>query len=123
VQIGVTFIVPPPAGSAFYYTAVHELGWALASSVVATWRWSPTAARAYATDGVHVVRAGGATLYEALVKAADLGVQGFAANDLIAFSLMVNDDDDGCRKGWLAWTAGIGRGKDASSFGTLLLLP
>lgn len=45
-----------------------------------------------------------------------------APGDKVPFTLLVNDDDGGGRKGYIEWTPGIGSGKDATSMGTLFML-
>ena len=40
----------------------------------------------------------------------------------VPFTMLINDNDGGERRGYIEWTPGIGNGKDATSMGSLMLL-
>jgi MYXO-CTERM domain-containing protein len=64
-----------------------------------------------------VARVDARTVYALRLPLPNLAVAG-----IVRFSVLVNDADGGPRKGWLAFTPGIGRGKDPDAFGQIILL-
>lgn len=64
-----------------------------------------------------VNREGDRTIY-----AFRLPLPGLVLGRSVRFTALVNDADGAARKGWLAFTPGIGRAKDPDAFGQILLL-
>ncbi len=58
---------------------------------------------------------------EAAIPWEEIGVRPRAGLQM-GFSWMVNDSDTGWRDGWVEWTGGMGKTKDASLFGTITLI-
>lgn len=65
-----------------------------------------------------VRRVGDRTAYELRVP-----LENLRAGRNFAASFLVNEADDGARRGWLEWTPGIGREKRPAQFGTIRLVP
>ena len=95
----------------------HELGLALTPKGSLLWRWTgPEGTKPGKMEGRHVVRnEGDTTIYECAIPWSQLAPLS-PKDDLLRFSLLVNDSDGKTRKGWIEWGSGIGRDKKASLF-------
>lgn len=105
----------------------NEAGIALGDAgQVLRWRWIATpglAADGSFAPNAAVSRQEGETIYEASIPWEELGIDSSrAANGLkLKFSLLVNDNDGGGRKGWVEYNGGIGTAKDIHAFGDVFL--
>ena len=73
------------------------------------------------TDSTAVItRKGDVTRYEINVSAGDLYPFVYAENQKVRFSLLVNNNDGNGREGFLYWGKGIGSGKAALKYGSLV---
>ena len=68
-----------------------------------------------------ITRQGQVTRYELSIPAGVLNLKGFNRGVMLGFSLLVNDNDGGGRKGFMHWGDGIGMSKDTSQYNLLLL--
>lgn len=106
----------------------HEIGIALSASGVQKWRWTAAAGKtAGSIPGMSaaVVRDESAktTTYEASIPWTELLPEGEVpqAGNIIGFSLLINDNDDGARKNWIQYMGGIGDSKSPLLCGDLAL--
>ncbi|NOU65591.1 hypothetical protein GC096_16275 [Paenibacillus sp. LMG 31461] len=100
-----------------------EYGFNLLNGETQVWRWKDGSAvlgkEAVTAKAVMNVND---TLYEAKIPWEAI----FAAKPAegpISFSMLVNDNDGGGRRGWLEWTSGIGRVKDGKQLASLYRVP
>ncbi|MDF2939160.1 MAG: hypothetical protein K0Q90_4533, partial [Paenibacillaceae bacterium] len=100
-----------------------EYGLNLLDGETGIWRWKDSnAALGRETVTAKAVRSGNDTMYEARIPWEAV----FAAkpgDGPIHFTMLVNDNDGGGRKGWVEWTSGIGRVKDGKQFAALHRVP
>ncbi|QJC51491.1 S-layer protein [Paenibacillus albicereus] len=125
LQLGVDLARADGADSA----RVNELGFALgADGAVSKWRWR---APQGGSTGLPLAQASierdeeaKTTSYRIALPITELygsGTQEGAAG-LLGFSLLVNENDGQGRAGFMEYHGGIGKSKDASAFGELILL-
>lgn len=119
VQLG--FDVAQSGGTGYDSVDDHEINFALASGVTASYRFHGPASATDAWQAV-VVRGSGVTRYEILLPPAVLPGVNLAAQTRIGFSFLVNEDDGAGREGWIELTPGIGTSKVPELFGELVLL-
>jgi len=109
---------------------VNELGFAVANNgTVSKWRWrAPENMQAGQVPNVvaNVGRddAQKVTTYDLKIPFAELHGPGyvFDPNEPIGLTFLLNDNDNGVRKGFMEFNKGIGVSKDSTAFGTLYLL-
>ena len=104
----------------------HEYGFALLKKRTVVWSWQVPEGREKGiveTMPLAIIRdeESKRTIYEAKIAWSQLSPFQFAEGAKLGFSLLVNDNDGGGRKGWVELTSGIGVAKDPSSFADLLL--
>ncbi|MFC5471275.1 prolyl oligopeptidase family serine peptidase [Cohnella suwonensis] len=103
----------------------NEIGVALhQDGSITNWRW--IAPDGYAIGEVislnyAITRSGNKTVYEVAVPWEELGITAVSNGMKLKFSLLVNDNDDGIRRGWIEYNGGIGY-KDEEAFGDLFLI-
>lgn len=87
------------------------------------WRFSEGKAQAGA-DGITAaaVQQGNEITYEVRMPWNTIYSSRPAA-DVLPFTLLINDNDGSGRRGWVEWTAGIGKAKSPSSHGRVHLIP
>ncbi len=68
-----------------------------------------------------IERVGSKTLYKFEIPARSVGFDKFGPGSLVAFSILVNDNDGKGRKGYLHWGDGIGGSKEPTLYNWILL--
>ena len=111
----------------FGETSFYELGAGLTSSGSQVWRWQtassrPTGAVENAQCGIIRNEADKTTTYEMAFPWNELMPLDPTKHEYCDFSLLVNDNDDGERKGWLEWGSGIGSNKNPALYRTFIFL-
>jgi hypothetical protein len=105
----------------------YEYGAALTSLGSQLYRWiAPTEGSGQVTNAVvNVTRddTTDTTLYELAIPWTDLTSLQPTANNVFSFSLIVNDKDNGVRKGYMQWGGGIGSSKDVAGLNMAQLMP
>jgi len=110
---------------------VNELGFALGEDgTVTKWRWrAPTNVQnGELTDAIAQIARDdvqGRTTYAIKIPFAALHKQEdeFDPSEPIGLSILLNDSDNGIRKGFMELNGGIGLSKDSTAYGALYLLP
>ncbi|QGG55653.1 glycosyl hydrolase family 28-related protein [Paenibacillus sp. B01] len=125
LQLGVDLARADGAGS----VRVNELGFALgAGGAVSKWRWRApqggSAGLPLTQASIERDEAARTTSYRIALPFSELygsgALEGFAGR--LGFSLLVNENDGQGRAGFMEYHGGIGKSKDAASFGELILL-
>lgn len=109
---------------------VSEMGFAVTNSgAVSKWRWRapenvqpgqmPNVVANVSRDENQKV-----TTYDLKIPFAELHGPGYVSNpnDPIGLTFLLNDNDNGVRKGFMEFNKGIGLSKDSTAFGSLYLL-
>jgi len=110
----------PPNRQTGYDGTEFEVGLTQAPKGPVAFQWVPNAAPVDKAQLV-IVRSKTATIYEAAIPWASLGIANPRSGKRVSWSTTVNDNDGEGFRGWLEWTPGICGGKDSSSFGWLEL--
>ena len=115
------------AGAPGEQTQWSEIGLALAPTGSQLYRWlasdgEPTGLIEGSEVAVQRDNAAGETVYEASIPWSRLGR--FDSDDrLFSTALIVNENDEGARAGYIEWGSGIALSKDSSLFNPMLLNP
>jgi hypothetical protein len=129
LQVAATSGVPgaSAAESTASVNGHYEYGAALTSAGSQLYRWiAPTEGSGQVTNAtVNVTRdeTTHTTLYELALPWTDLTSVQPTANNVFSFSLIVNDKDNGVRKGYMQWGGGIGSSKDVNGLNMAQLMP
>lgn len=100
-----------------------EYGFSLANGVPDIWRWLSGSAelpKDTAELAAHRDHASGSTVYEAKIPWKAIFKEKPAQD--FRFTFLLNDNDNGTRRGWIQWTDGIGMGKDATKLASVYLV-
>jgi len=99
----------------------YEYGFALTPAGLQAYCWHPKGAD---TSTIKLVAKKGTSgvNYEAAIPWENLKPFSVASGRKMGFTMMVNDADGAKREGWIEWTPGIGKSKDPSAYGTLLVV-
>lgn len=99
-----------------------EYGFSHADGQAQIWSWSSGTA-VLNKDAIRLKtnRTGEITTYEAAIPWGAL--QQEKPEQTLPFNILFNDNDGAGRKNWVEWTPGIGKYKDQSVFGNLILIP
>ncbi|WP_181592693.1 S-layer homology domain-containing protein [Paenibacillus sp. YN15] len=101
-----------------------EYGLNLFNGQTQIWRWKNGSASAgMETVTAKTARTGNDTYYEARLPWNAIFQSGVLPEGLVSFSILVNDNDGGGRRGWLEWTSGIGKVKNGKQLGSLYPVP
>ncbi|GBG09990.1 hypothetical protein PAT3040_04674 [Paenibacillus agaridevorans] len=101
-----------------------EYGINLIDGQTQVWRWrNGSASFGKETVVANTVRTGNDTYYEARLPWQAIFASGMPSEGPVAFSILINDNDGGGRRGWLEWTSGIGKVKDGKLLGNLYPIP
>jgi MYXO-CTERM domain-containing protein len=120
-SIQVAFDVGLDGGFGYDDVDDHEFGFALSNGAVVAYRFHGPPGATDAWDA-EVARSGGKTRYEIALSGETLGIDTFAPDRVIGFSMLVNVADSAGRRGWLELTPGIGATKAPIYFAELRLL-
>lgn len=101
-----------------------EYGFALVNGEAQVWRWvDGRAVLDKSAVSFRASRAGSETIYEASIPWRAIFEQAQDLDQPLPFSILVNDNDGGGRRGWIEWNESIGKTKDVNTMGMLYLVP
>jgi hypothetical protein len=98
-----------------------ELGFGLLTTGPDRYRWAGGGGPGVLAAEVAVVRQQTSTRYEVRLPGSSLPGLLLQPGTVAGFTLLVNEDDEAGREGWLEWTPGIGRAKAPGLFGEIVL--
>jgi hypothetical protein len=103
----------------------YEYGLALRADDVLVHNWlSPDGSVGPVADvDAAVTRSGTTTTYEIALPWSTHLAPIDPDHGVLSYSMLVNDNDDGTRKGWIEWGSGLGRGKNPNLFNPIRLEP
>ncbi|MDF2921352.1 MAG: hypothetical protein K0R57_266 [Paenibacillaceae bacterium] len=101
-----------------------EYGLNLINGQTQIWRWkNGSASLGKETATATTARTGNDTYYEARLPWEAIFQSGLPPEGPVSFSILVNDNDGGGRRGWLEWTSGIGKVKSGKQLASLYPVP
>jgi hypothetical protein len=124
---GIQFAIDPVRAEGAGSKGYHEMGAALGNDgEIYKWRWGAAVGKetgALDSAIAAVVRTGTNTIYEIAVPWDDILPDGTIAKEgyLLGISILVNDVDEGTKRGWIEYMSGIGSSKDPTLYGDLIL--